>query len=100
MQNESREIRYGVWLQNGYALSVEQVVAFGVEAEKAGWGGVFVSDEPSNYSDPWTALAAIAAQTERIRLGTWVTPVCNSPVDALHFIGPAWRYLHGAKAFR
>lgn len=78
MQNASREVRYGVWLQNGYALSVEQVVAFGVEAEKAGWGGVFVSDEPSNYSDPWTALAAIAAQTERIRLGTWVTPVPNN----------------------
>jgi len=78
MQNESSRIRYGVWLQNGAVLSVKKVVEFAVEAENAGWDGVFVSDEPSGYSDPWTVLAAIAVQTERIRIGTWITPIPNN----------------------
>lgn len=78
MKNEMRDMNHGVWLQNGAALSVKEVVDFAVEAEQAGWDGVFVSDEPSGYSDPWTVLGAIAAKTTRIRLGTWITPVPNN----------------------
>jgi alkanesulfonate monooxygenase SsuD/methylene tetrahydromethanopterin reductase-like flavin-dependent oxidoreductase (luciferase family) len=78
MQIESRHIHYGAWLQNGSILSVKEVVEFAVEAENAGWEGVFVSNELSGYSDPWTVLAAIAVQTERIRIGTWITPIPNN----------------------
>ncbi len=49
-------------------------------AERSGWDGVFVEDyvfHPSGLDtyDPWVALAAIALATERIRIGTMVTPL-------------------------
>jgi alkanesulfonate monooxygenase SsuD/methylene tetrahydromethanopterin reductase-like flavin-dependent oxidoreductase (luciferase family) len=54
------------------------------EAEAAGWDGVFVWDavcveteDPRNQAtyDPWIALAAIAMRTQRVRLGTIITPL-------------------------
>jgi alkanesulfonate monooxygenase SsuD/methylene tetrahydromethanopterin reductase-like flavin-dependent oxidoreductase (luciferase family) len=58
-------------------------------AEDAGWDGVFLEDyiledyivyqgrqEIPAY-DPWVALAAMALRTERIRLGTMVTPLAR-----------------------
>lgn len=44
------------------------------EAEEAGWDGVFVADTVWGI-DPWVSLAAAAMTTERIRLGTMLTPV-------------------------
>jgi alkanesulfonate monooxygenase SsuD/methylene tetrahydromethanopterin reductase-like flavin-dependent oxidoreductase (luciferase family) len=44
------------------------------EAETAGWDGFFVWDAVWGM-DPWATLAAAAVQTERIRLGTMITPV-------------------------
>lgn len=50
-------------------------------AEASGWDGVFVEDyvffhdRTSDTYDPWVTLAAIALATERIRIGTLVTPV-------------------------
>ena len=43
-------------------------------AESAGWDGFFVWDAPWGI-DPWVSLAAIAMVTERIRIGTMLTPV-------------------------
>jgi alkanesulfonate monooxygenase SsuD/methylene tetrahydromethanopterin reductase-like flavin-dependent oxidoreductase (luciferase family) len=85
---EKQDMQYGVWLRNGLDLSVKQVVAYAIEAEAAGWDGVFVSDSMSaseGYSDPWTVLAAIAVETERIRIGTWITPIPNKL---------PWRFAH------
>ncbi|MDQ2996631.1 MAG: LLM class flavin-dependent oxidoreductase [Chloroflexota bacterium] len=51
------------------------------EAEVAGWDGFFIWDhmifDPSFYPivDPIVALAAVAVNTSRIRLGTLVTPL-------------------------
>lgn len=54
------------------------------EAEAAGWDGVFVPDciviDTPEYPampafDPWVTLAAIAMRTERVRIGTMVTPI-------------------------
>ena len=51
-----------------------------VEAEEAGWDGFFLWDHIAlpgkrpQLTDPWIALAAIAANTQRIRLGPMVTP--------------------------
>jgi alkanesulfonate monooxygenase SsuD/methylene tetrahydromethanopterin reductase-like flavin-dependent oxidoreductase (luciferase family) len=53
------------------------------EAAAAGWDGFFIWDhiifDPSFHpiADPWVALAAIAMHTQRIRIGTVVTPVAR-----------------------
>src|SRR5579859_2083939 len=57
-----------------------QVIAdLAVDAEEAGWDGVFVWDcinmRDHIAHDPWMILAAIAARTKRIRLGTLITPL-------------------------
>lgn len=69
-------MKYGLWLKTNAPVEPAEAVERGVTAEGAGWDGVFVADSIwEGYADPWTVLAAIATQTERIRLGTWVTPV-------------------------
>src|SRR5438067_583831 len=45
-----------------------------VLAERAGWDGVFVW-EAAYGVDAWSLLAAIAARTTRVRLGTLLTPL-------------------------
>ncbi|WP_435335940.1 LLM class flavin-dependent oxidoreductase [Haloarchaeobius sp. TZWWS8] len=69
-------MKHGVWLTDSAAVGIDRLVEFGVEAEAAGWDGVFVSDSLpySNYPDPWVLLAGIAARTQDIALGTWVVP--------------------------
>jgi alkanesulfonate monooxygenase SsuD/methylene tetrahydromethanopterin reductase-like flavin-dependent oxidoreductase (luciferase family) len=59
------------------------VARLALEAEDAGWDGVFVWDhvrwrEPIRHvADPWITLAAVAAVTETIRLGPMVTPLAR-----------------------
>jgi alkanesulfonate monooxygenase SsuD/methylene tetrahydromethanopterin reductase-like flavin-dependent oxidoreductase (luciferase family) len=53
---------------------------FAREAEHAGWDGFFLWDHigagwPYPVGDPWVQLAAMAMTTERIKLGTTVTPL-------------------------
>jgi alkanesulfonate monooxygenase SsuD/methylene tetrahydromethanopterin reductase-like flavin-dependent oxidoreductase (luciferase family) len=51
------------------------------EAETAGWDGFFIWDhvlfDPSWHPmvDPWVGLAAVALATERMRIGTLLTPI-------------------------
>jgi alkanesulfonate monooxygenase SsuD/methylene tetrahydromethanopterin reductase-like flavin-dependent oxidoreductase (luciferase family) len=60
----------------------EVLVSLAVEAEQAGWDGVFFWDHlvwlPQlrlDVYDPWVLLGAVAVRTERVRLGTMVTPL-------------------------
>lgn len=67
---------YGLWIRNTGAVAATDVVAAAEAAEAAGWDGVFLSDSISwGYTDPWTLLAGIASRTDRIKLGTWITPI-------------------------
>jgi hypothetical protein len=45
-----------------------------VEGEAAGWDGIYVWDMIWGI-DVWVALAAVALQTERMRIGTIITPL-------------------------
>jgi alkanesulfonate monooxygenase SsuD/methylene tetrahydromethanopterin reductase-like flavin-dependent oxidoreductase (luciferase family) len=60
------------------------LVSLGVKAEAGGWDGFFVWDHllgsprfPVPIADPWVVLGALAVRTERIRLGTMVTPLAR-----------------------
>lgn len=48
-------------------------VAVATAVEQAGWDGFFMW-EPVWGVDPWVALGAVAMRTERVRLGTLLTP--------------------------
>ena len=69
----------------------EQWLALAQAAEAAGLDGLFRSDhyrsivrgEPAGALDAWATLAALAARTERIRLGTMVSPVTFRPASVL-----------------
>ena len=50
------------------------------EAEEIGWDGVFIFDHighPHETVDPWVTLSAMAMKTEKIKLGTVVTPLAR-----------------------
>jgi alkanesulfonate monooxygenase SsuD/methylene tetrahydromethanopterin reductase-like flavin-dependent oxidoreductase (luciferase family) len=63
------------------------LVDLAVRAEAAGWDGVFLWDHivyrppVRAVADPWVALSAIAAHTERLRLGPMVTPLSRRRVQ-------------------
>lgn len=77
-------MRYGVDVINFWRLGEpEMIQEIARTAEAAGWDGLFVWDHVSAawesggvaIFDPWTLLAGAACVTERIVLGTNVTPV-------------------------
>ena len=64
-------------MQNGFIFTgtdPELAVELAGLAEASGWDGFFVW-EGIWATDPWATLAAAAVMTERIRLGTMLTPV-------------------------
>lgn len=64
-------MRYGFVLPDGDARAAADMA---LELERAGWDGFFVW-EPVWGVDAWVSLTAAAMRTERIRLGTMLTPV-------------------------
>jgi len=77
------DVHYGLSLPTGRECGEPRfLVTLAERAEAAGWDGLFLEDYVCYGGDPvaptcntWVALAAMAVRTERIRLGTEVTPL-------------------------
>ncbi|TME35674.1 MAG: LLM class flavin-dependent oxidoreductase [Chloroflexi bacterium] len=78
-------VRYGLNLPTGGAAGDARTLGeFAALAEAAGWDGVFLEDylvyqdrQDIPTYDPWVALAVMATRTQRLRLGTEVTPLAR-----------------------
>ena len=60
----------------------QNLVDLAVMAEEAGWDGYFICDhlllDPDGFlplADPTVVLSAVAAVTERVKIGAMVTPI-------------------------
>lgn len=80
MKRGESSVLYGLYVPNfGKACSPQALVQLAGEAEDHGWDGFFLWDSISGEDrklptvDAFTTLAAVAASTKRIRLGTTVT---------------------------
>jgi alkanesulfonate monooxygenase SsuD/methylene tetrahydromethanopterin reductase-like flavin-dependent oxidoreductase (luciferase family) len=84
-------VRICLMLEGQEGIEWEQWLALAHAAEAAGLDALFRSDhyrsivrgEPAGSLDAWATLAALAARTERIRLGTLVSPVTFRPAAVL-----------------
>jgi len=84
-------VRYAISLPNaGHFADVAAIVRLASLAERAGWDAFFLwdhvlfsQDPPVDVIEPWTTLAAIAATTERITIGTLITPLARYEPQAL-----------------
>src|SRR5712691_6419591 len=70
-------MQYGFIIPRG---DVETILEMTIEAEEAGWDGVFYWDgiyieSAGPMYDPWVILGAMALQTKRVRLGAVLTPL-------------------------
>jgi probable F420-dependent oxidoreductase len=76
-------VQYGLCLANiGTYANPQAAVRIAQTAEANGWDAIFVWDHLAFVwgppaADPWVTLAAIATSTERLLLGTAVTPVAR-----------------------
>jgi alkanesulfonate monooxygenase SsuD/methylene tetrahydromethanopterin reductase-like flavin-dependent oxidoreductase (luciferase family) len=76
-------MRISLMLEGQEGIEWEQWLELALAAEAAGLEGLFRSDHyraivrsaPAGALDAWATLAALAARTERLRLGTLVSPV-------------------------
>ncbi|UCE11258.1 MAG: TIGR03560 family F420-dependent LLM class oxidoreductase [Candidatus Thorarchaeota archaeon] len=78
------KVKFGVHIEPQLGYTYSQALAIAKEAERLGYESFWCSDHlflnqnsaEQNCLEAWTLLAALAAETETIRLGTTVT--CNS----------------------
>jgi alkanesulfonate monooxygenase SsuD/methylene tetrahydromethanopterin reductase-like flavin-dependent oxidoreductase (luciferase family) len=84
-------MRISLMVEGQEGVTWEQWVALARAAEAAGLEGLFRSDhyrsigrgEPAGSLDAWATLAALAVVTDRLRLGTMVSPVTFRRVPVL-----------------
>ena len=81
-------MRFGLSIPNwGDTSDPRTLASLARDAEEAGWDGFFLWDHitfgPYPTSDPWVDLAAIALATERVRIGTLVTPLPRRRITKL-----------------
>lgn len=84
-------MRINLMIEGQEGVTWEQWLALAHAAEDANLEGLFRSDhyrsmqndDPAGSLDAWTVLAGLAARTERLRLGTMVSPVTFRPAAVL-----------------
>jgi alkanesulfonate monooxygenase SsuD/methylene tetrahydromethanopterin reductase-like flavin-dependent oxidoreductase (luciferase family) len=81
---KEKSMQFGISLPAFDAFGdVRYLAQSAAAAEAAGWDGFFIWDhmiyDPTFFPmpDPWVALAAIAMQTQRMRIGALVTPIAR-----------------------
>ena len=78
-------MKYGVYVPNfGEYGDPHNLLTLARDAEDAGWDGFFLWDHllifrhsEIPFVDAWVALSAVAAQTQRLRLGPLITPLAR-----------------------
>lgn len=80
-------MKFGLCLPNALDLADPRAMCqLAIDAERLGWDGFFLWDQialsadpahPTPIIDPWVTLGAIAVCTERLRIGTMVTPLAR-----------------------
>lgn len=75
-------MKHGLFLPPfGELAEPSRMVEVAVAAEAAGWDGLLLwdhvtyRDPVTHLADPWVVLGAVAQATERLRLGTMITPL-------------------------
>lgn len=64
-------VRWGVQLVVG-TEALGELIETGRLVEQLGYDGLFIFDHPAVHADPWVCLSALAAVTNRVRLGSAV----------------------------
>jgi alkanesulfonate monooxygenase SsuD/methylene tetrahydromethanopterin reductase-like flavin-dependent oxidoreductase (luciferase family) len=99
-------MRISLMVEGQEGVTWEQWVALARAAEGAGLEGLFRSDhyrsivrgEPAGSLDAWATLAGLAAVTERLRLGTMVSPVTFRRVPVLAKMVATVDHISGGRA--
>jgi alkanesulfonate monooxygenase SsuD/methylene tetrahydromethanopterin reductase-like flavin-dependent oxidoreductase (luciferase family) len=84
-------MRISLMIEGQEDVQWEDWLALALAADEAGLDGLFRSDhyrsihrgDPAGSLDAWATLAALAARTKRIRLGTLVSPTTFRPASVL-----------------
>jgi alkanesulfonate monooxygenase SsuD/methylene tetrahydromethanopterin reductase-like flavin-dependent oxidoreductase (luciferase family) len=84
-------MRINLMIEGQEGVTWQQWIALAEAAEDAGLEGLFRSDhyrsmgndDHAGSLDAWTVLAGLAARTQRLRLGTMVSPVTFRPASVL-----------------
>jgi F420-dependent oxidoreductase-like protein len=86
-----RAVRFCLMIEGQEGVTWDRWLALADSAERLGFEGLFRSDHyfsgtgvgARGSTDAWTLLAALAARTDRLRLGTLVSPVTFRPPSVL-----------------
>ena len=81
----SNKVKFGIYIANhGITSNPQDYIKLAKSGEECGWDGFFLWDHvflpwapDQDVLDPWIILSAIATQTNKITIGTTVTPLAR-----------------------